>query len=119
MSYSAFEHAPWTQTQDGLSICVRLTPKSSRDQIDNLESRDDGLAYIKARVRAAPEDGKANEALIRLLADAFGLARSSISLTSGATSRLKILKIVGEPAELEKRLQAACESSAVGRPEKR
>jgi uncharacterized protein (TIGR00251 family) len=111
--------AAWTLAQDGLLLSVRLTPKSSRDQIDNLESRDDGLAYIKARVRAAPEDGKANDALIRLLADNLGLGRSAISLTSGATSRLKILKIVGEPAGLEMRLQAACDSSAAGKPKKR
>ena len=111
--------AAWTQTRDGLLLSVRLTPKSSRDQIDNLESRDDGQAYIKARVRAAPEDGKANEALIRLLADNLGLGRSAISLTSGGTSRLKILKIVGEPAELEIRLQAACDSSAASKPKKR
>ena len=119
MSYSAFEHAPWTQTQDGLSICVRLTPKSSRDQIDALKSRDDGLAYIKARVRAPPEDGKANEALIRLLAEVLGLARSAICLTSGATGRLKTLNIAGKPAELETRLQAVCASSAAGKPGRR
>ena len=49
---------------DGLEITVRLTPKSSRDALEGAESGADGGAWLKARVRAVPEDGKANKALI-------------------------------------------------------
>ena len=46
------------------------------------------------RVMAAPQDGKANEAVIRLLARHFGVARSSVRIASGLTARHKIIEIV-------------------------
>lgn len=52
------------------------------------------------RLAAAPSDGAANEALIRLLAKALGVARRDVTLASGATSRLKRLHISGDPAGL-------------------
>ena len=62
---------------------VRLTPRAG---VDSLEPPDaDGVAH--ARVRAAPVDGAANEALLRLLATRLGVARSSVSIVTGAQSR--------------------------------
>jgi uncharacterized protein YggU (UPF0235/DUF167 family) len=55
----------------------------------------DGAAYLKARVRAVPEDGKANAALEALIAKAFGVAKSKVSVTRGATARIKTLEIEG------------------------
>ncbi|MCR9136821.1 MAG: DUF167 family protein [Alphaproteobacteria bacterium] len=80
----------------GLSLCVRLTPKSSRDGFDGVGHGADGRIFVKARVRAAPEKGKANKALIALLAKRTGLAATRITLTSGATSRLKTLLVQGD-----------------------
>ncbi len=71
----------------GLEITVRLTPKSSRDAVEGAESG----AWLKVRVRAVPEDGKANKALIALLSKRSGFAKSRIRLQSGATSRLKTI----------------------------
>ena len=53
-----------------------------------------------------PEDGKANEALIKLLAKTFGTSASKVHLQSGATARIKILKIEGVGAELAKQCDA-------------
>ena len=86
--------APWTRTADGLLLHVRLTPRAGRDALDGVETLSDGRPVLKARVRVAPEDGKANDALMRLLADALGAPRSRLSLTAGATSRLKTVRLV-------------------------
>jgi uncharacterized protein YggU (UPF0235/DUF167 family) len=57
------------------------------------------------RLAAAPSDGAANDALVRLLAKALGVARRDVTLASGATSRLKRLHISGDPAGLAAALQ--------------
>lgn len=73
---------------------VRLTPSGGADRIDG-GAVDDTGAYLKARVRAAPEDNKANRALEALIAKAFGVAKSKVSITRGGTSRMKMLEIEG------------------------
>lgn len=50
---------------------------------------------LKIRLAAPPVDGKANEALVRFIADTLGLPRSAVSLKSGQTSRRKVLEIHG------------------------
>lgn len=53
---------------------------------------------LKIRLTAPPVDGKANEALIRFIADTLGLAKSAIHLKSGQTSRRKVLEVLGASA---------------------
>ena len=91
---------PWTIAADGILLSVRLTPKGGRDQIDGIEKLSDGRMVLKARVRAIPEDGEANAALQKLIAKNIGVPTSRISLQSGHTSRLKVLKIEGDGAAL-------------------
>lgn len=98
--------APWRATAGGLMLVVRLTPKGGRDAIDGVEIMSDGRPVLKARVRAAPEDGKANAALVEFLAKALRVPRSAVTLASGQTSRIKILEIVGEADALGKALAA-------------
>jgi uncharacterized protein (TIGR00251 family) len=87
---------PWTATADGLVITVRLTPKGGRDAIDGVERLADGRAVVRARVRAAPSDGAANAALLRLLADRLDVAPRDITLTAGTTGRIKRIRIAGD-----------------------
>jgi uncharacterized protein YggU (UPF0235/DUF167 family) len=62
----------------------------------------------KLRVAAAPEHGKANEAVLELLADALDVPRTSVTLVSGGASRNKIVELTGiEPDEIERRLATA------------
>jgi uncharacterized protein (TIGR00251 family) len=89
----------------GVSFHVRLTPKGGRDAVEGWEAASDGSEHLKARVRAVPENGKANTALVGLLADTFGVAKSAISIVSGATARLKRVEIAGDPAQLAARLE--------------
>ena len=91
---------PYQARPDGLILHIRLTPKGGRDAIDGIETRSDGKAVLKARVRAVPEDGKANAALLKLIAKAFDLSAAHVTLEAGATSRIKTLKIAGDTAKL-------------------
>ena len=100
---------PWRATADGLSLVVRLTPKGGRDAIDGLETMGDGKAVLKARVRAVPEDGKANAALVELLAKALRVPRSAVSVATGQTSRVKMLEISGDPDALAEALARAAD----------
>ena len=74
---------------------MRLTPSGGADRIDGCASDDAGRSYLKARVRAAPEDGKANAALEAMLAKAFGVAKSKVKVARGTTARLKSVEIEG------------------------
>lgn len=84
----------------GVSLAVRLTPKGGRDAIDGIEQLADGRAVLKARVRAAPSEGEANEALVRLIAKTLGLPPRDVALSAGATARVKRLVIAGDAARL-------------------
>ena len=84
----------------GLSLFVRVTPNAGRNGIDGVELRDDGTAVLRIRVSAVPDKGKANAAVIGLLARALGVPKSSITVTSGDTSRMKTLAVVGDGATL-------------------
>lgn len=63
-----------------------------------------GGAALKVAVTAAPEGGKANAVLIRVLAKEWGLPKSAMAITGGAASRRKILFITGDPPALMTRL---------------
>ena len=98
--------APWRATLDGVVLACRLTPKGGRDRIDGVATLSDGARVLLARVRNAPEDGKANEALCALIAAALGVPSSSVRLKAGAKSRVKQIAVSGDPAELIARLEA-------------
>jgi uncharacterized protein len=89
---------PWSAEADGVTLWLRLTPKGGRDAIDGVETMADGKTVLKARVRAAPEDGKANAALIELIAKALAAPKKAVTIRSGETSRVKKLFIAGDPA---------------------
>jgi len=96
---------PWRERSGGLDLFVRLTPKSARDALEGVETLADGHCVIKARVRAVPEDGKANAALIGLVAKALKTPASRISVAAGATSRAKTLHIDGDAGALAEKLE--------------
>jgi uncharacterized protein len=81
-------------------VTVRITPKGGRDAIEGIERLADGRDVLKARVRAAPSEGEANRALVRLLADALDLAPRAVSIAAGAAARVKRVKLDGDPTAL-------------------
>jgi uncharacterized protein (TIGR00251 family) len=99
---------PWSLAADGIVLAVRLTPRGGRDALEGVARLDDGSSVLKARVRAAPSDGEANAALLRLIADTLGLARRDVSLVAGDTARRKRIKIAGDRAALTAALERIC-----------
>lgn len=90
----------YCKESDGITLFVRLTPKAARDAITGIEKSADDKTYLTIRVRAVPEDGKANRALIKFLAREMKIPASAFSLAGGATARFKQLHIKGDSAVL-------------------
>jgi uncharacterized protein (TIGR00251 family) len=88
----------------GLSLFIRVTPNAGRDAIEGSELRDDGSCVLRLRVKAVPDKGKANAAVIALLAKAFGVPKSAITVTSGETARQKTLLISGDADDMRAKL---------------
>jgi len=77
---------------EGDSFMVRVTPKSGAERLI-VELDENGAQRIKVHVTVAPEDGKANKAVIALLAKALGVPKSALSVAQGATARDKLIRI--------------------------
>ena len=86
---------------------VKLTPKGGRDAIEGWRNSDDGKRVLKARVAAPPEDGKANAALLALIAKALDIGKSKVRIVSGLSSRLKIIEVEGDASLVTARLSRA------------
>jgi uncharacterized protein (TIGR00251 family) len=89
------------RSRDGVIIPVRLTPKSSRDEVVGLEDHG-GEIVLKARVRAVPEAGRANSALEALIAKWLGLPPSTVTVVHGGKSRLKQVAVAGDSEALSR-----------------
>ncbi|MCA8892210.1 MAG: DUF167 domain-containing protein [Hyphomonas sp.] len=84
-------------------LTVRVQPKASADRVEGWGEDDAGRKFLKVRVRAVPEDGKANEAVQKLVAKWLGVPKSAVRVVTGGKTRLKGLEIDG-PQELAARL---------------
>ena len=83
-------------------VAVRLSPRASRTEIAGFEGDE-----LRVRVTAPPVDGRANEALTRLLAKRLGLARGDVRIVAGHGSRQKVVAIDGIAAsEVRRRLDS-------------
>jgi uncharacterized protein len=98
---------PWRSGREGdgeLLLDVRLTPRAGHDRIDGTKTLADGRAVLLARVRAVPEKGAANAALIKLLAKTLNIGKSDIVVESGHTARTKVLRLYGDSKMIAERL---------------
>lgn len=75
-----------------MRLALKVIPKAGQDKIDGVLVGDNG-PYVKLRVTAVPEDGKANKAVVKLLAKAWGVPKSALSIVIGETSRDKVIEI--------------------------
>jgi len=72
-------------------ITIRVIPRAKKSEISQV--LDDGT--IKIRLTAPPVEGKANQALVRFLADVFGISSSRIEIISGLKGRKKVVLLEG------------------------
>jgi uncharacterized protein YggU (UPF0235/DUF167 family) len=88
--------SPFVAGKDGaIRFAVTVRPRGGRDAILGLAPDGEGGVAIRLAVKAAPEDGKANAAVIALLAKALGVRRADLSVQSGATARRKLMRLAG------------------------
>lgn len=98
--------SPFRLTPEGfLLLSLRVTPNAGRDCIDGVETRDDGSTVLRVRVAAVPDKGKANAAVIALLAKKMRLAKSDFTLVAGETSRYKTLSVRGDLSSLQVKIK--------------
>lgn len=96
---------PFEVVAEGLIVHVRLTPKAAHDRVAGVEVRDNGLSVFKARVRAVPENGRANSALLKLLSKDLSQPVGNLSLVAGHKSRIKRILITGDGRCLAKKIR--------------
>ena len=97
--------SPFRAVPDGVRVTVRVTPRASADRVRGVAVDEAGVAALQVAVTAVPEDGRANRAVIGLLAKRWRLPRSAVEVLQGATDRRKVLLVRSDdPAALAARL---------------
>jgi uncharacterized protein (TIGR00251 family) len=93
--------SPFLIRKDGVTVSLRVMPRAAKDKVAGLARVAEGEVELKIGVTAPPEDGKANAAVIKLLAKAWKVPKSSLSIIKGAADRRKVILVAGDAAELE------------------
>jgi uncharacterized protein (TIGR00251 family) len=96
---------PFSAAADGVRVAVRLSPRARRSGVEGLADEAGGGTALKVAVTAVPEGGKANAALIALLAREWRVPKSSVSVVRGAADRHKTLLVAGAAEPLMRRLE--------------
>ena len=88
----------WHLVAGGAELRVRVQPSSSKDAVEGVSEDASGQRFLKVRVRAVPEKGKANAAVERVIAKALGLPKSAVSVEKGESQRIKTVRISADAA---------------------
>lgn len=97
---------PYQTQSAGVLIRVRVTPNATKDRVAGLWLGPGGEARLAVRVTARPDKGRANKAVLKLLAKTLALPKSALSLTGGEKDRLKTVAVEGDPREIGAKLEA-------------
>ena len=85
-------------------LSIRVSPRSAKPGIGDWQTDPGGRAFLEVRVAAAPADGAANNEVIKLLASALRVPKSSLAIVSGQTARLKRIELPLDETEVRARL---------------
>lgn len=99
---------PFSADAEGVTLAVRLTPKAARDAFGEVLDLPDGRSALAVRIAAPPVEGAANAALIAFLAKSLGVRKADVTIRSGESSRLKIIRVRGDGPALAARLAPLC-----------
>ncbi len=95
----------WVEKNGDILLFVIVTPKASKDEVIGVREDAFGQHRLAIRLRAIPENGKANKSLIAFIAKQTGIAKSYLSLISGEASRQKNIKIALPLEEAMRKIQ--------------
>ncbi len=101
---------PFRLAEGRLLAALKVQPNAGRNAILGIEALADGRRVLKIQVTAAPEDGKANAAVVKLLAKAWKLPKGRLAIVAGQTARRKTLAVDGGDAALLRHVQQNCAS---------
>ena len=82
---------PYKKTKDGITIEVKVEPRSSQKGIASVMENN----IVKVRLTAPPVEGAANEQLIEIIADEFRVRKSRVKIIRGQSSKIKVVEITG------------------------
>jgi uncharacterized protein (TIGR00251 family) len=99
------EFLPFEPKDFGVRLTIKVTPKASSNRIGIAMRETDGAYVLKVYVTTVPEDGQANEAVLKVLAKSWGLSKSTLEIISGHKDRKKVIHIQGNPQTLMKQLR--------------
>lgn len=94
--------AMFHESRDGITFRVKVIPRAQRDEIVGVEGD-----AVKIRLHAPPVEGRANDALVKFLADVLRVPRAQIEIVRGETSRHKVVRVRDVPPEKLKALLKA------------
>ncbi|OWW19047.1 DUF167 domain-containing protein [Noviherbaspirillum denitrificans] len=86
-----------SSTQGGIRISVQITPNAKKSEVIGV--LDDAL---KIRLQAQPIEGKANDALVRFLADMLSVPKSAVTITHGHTNKRKMIEVTAPGITIER-----------------
>ena len=101
---------PFCERAGALHVTVHVTPKASRTRIAGLRIDAKGETALKIAVTAAPDQGKANAAVLRLLAREWDLPKRQIAIIQGKKNRRKLLRLSDASTALAQRLETWLET---------
>jgi uncharacterized protein (TIGR00251 family) len=90
-----------TEKDGAVTVDIQVKPRSSREAVGPAQAD-----RLLVSVNAPPVDGKANEAVVRVLAETFGVARSAVTIVRGETGKKKTVRLAGVTAAAVVKLAA-------------
>ena len=91
----ASDHPIVTRSAEGVRVAVKLNPNANREFIAGIGEEADGNRHLKVSVTLPPEKGRANKAMIALLAKCWSLPKGSLTIVKGETDRRKVIEVSG------------------------
>lgn len=90
-----------TERDGAVTVDIQVKPRSSREAVGPVQAD-----RLLVAVNAPPVDGKANEAVVRVLAETFGVPRSAVTIVRGETGKKKTVRLAGVTAAAVTKLAA-------------
>jgi uncharacterized protein (TIGR00251 family) len=84
------ENIPFTRTRNGIRIEVKVEPRSSKKGLAGVLGN-----KLKVKLTSPPVDGEANEQLVEVLAEAFGIKKAAVKIIRGQSSKNKVVELTG------------------------